>query len=175
MNSSDLMVPRRRVVVLAAALAGVTAWVTPLSVSAEPDASERLLPTATDLPQHLAAALQKQEPLVVMATLRGCPFCKVVREHYLVPASRSGAIVVQIHFQSADALMDWSGATSTHGRVVKQLGIEVAPTVLFYGLGGQEVAERLVGASIPDFYGSYLDDRLAQARKAVRATVPGKR
>jgi hypothetical protein len=36
--------------------------------------------------------------------------------------------------------------------------------VLFFGKGGSEVAQRLVGASIPDFYGAYLEERLRQAR-----------
>ena len=33
---------------------------------------------------------------------------------------------------------------------------------------GVEVAERLVGGMLPDFYGAYLDQRLETARKAVR-------
>ena len=40
-------------------------------------------------------------------------------------------------------------------------------SVLFYGAGAREVSERLAGSSIPDFYGAYLEDRLAQARAAV--------
>ena len=131
------------------------------------DASERLLPTSQNLPKDLAVALASKQPLVVMATLHGCPFCKVVREHYLRPLSQSGAFVTQIHFLSSDALVAWDGAPNTHGNVVKQLGVDVAPTVLFYGRGGRELAPRLAGSSIPDFYGAYLDDRMQIARSAV--------
>ena len=136
---------------------------------AAPDASERLLPSSDDLQRDLALALARREPLVVMATLHGCPFCRVVREHHLLPLQRVGAWVTQIHFLSRDALRDMTGAQTTHGALVRHLGIEVAPTVLFYGAGAREVAERLAGSSIPDFYGAYLEDRLAQARAAVRA------
>lgn len=136
---------------------------------AAPDASERLLPSSDDLQRDLALALARREPLVVMATLHGCPFCRVVREHHLLPLQRAGAWVTQIHFLSRDALRDMTGAQTTHGALVRHLGIEVAPTVLFYGTGAREVAERLAGSSIPDFYGAYLEDRLAQARAAVRA------
>lgn len=136
---------------------------------AAPDASERLLPSSDDLQRDLALALARREPLVVMATLHGCPFCRVVREHHLLPLQRAGALVTQIHFLSRDALRDMTGAQTTHGALVRHLGIEVAPTVLFYGPGAREVAERLAGSSIPDFYGAYLEDRLAQARAAVRA------
>lgn len=132
------------------------------------DASERLLPTSQSLPRDLAAALANKQPLVVMATLHGCPFCKIVREHHLVPLARAGAFVTQIHFLSRDVLQDWDGGASTQGDMVKQLGIELAPSVLFYGPGHQEVAQRLTGSSIPDFYGAYLDERMQTARAAVR-------
>jgi hypothetical protein len=39
--------------------------------------------------------------------------------------------------------------------------------VLFVGSQGQELAERLVGIAVPDFYASYLEQRLATARKAL--------
>lgn len=134
---------------------------------AAPDASEQWLPSSQNLQRDLAAALAKKQPLVVMATLHGCPFCKVVREHHLLPLQQVGAFVTQIHFLSSEALLDWQGKASTHGGLVKQLGIEVAPTVLFYGTGNKEVAERLAGSSIPDFYGAYLDERMKTARAAV--------
>lgn len=132
------------------------------------DASERLLPTSQSLQHDLALALARKQPLVVMASLHGCPFCKIVREHYLLPLQRSGALVTQIHFLSREALQDWDGTATTHGDMVRQLKIEVAPTVLFHGAGRREVADRLIGSSIPDFYGAYLDERMKTARAAVQ-------
>ena len=134
------------------------------------DASERLLPSAADLRQSLAAALQRGQTLVVLATLHGCPFCKVARENYLFPASKEGAVVTQIHFLSRMPLRDWAGRATSHGQVVKDLGIGVAPTVLFYGRGGKELAPRLTAGSTSDFYGAYLDERLAQARASFQST-----
>lgn len=132
------------------------------------DASERLLPTSQSLQSDLALALARKQPLVVMASLHGCPYCKIVREHYLLPLQQSGALVTQIHFLSPEPLRDWDGAATTHGGMVRQLSIEVAPTVLFYGAAHKEVAERLSGSSIPDFYGAYLEQRMQTARAAVQ-------
>ncbi|MFN3734107.1 hypothetical protein [Comamonas testosteroni] len=132
------------------------------------DASERLLPTSQSLQSDLALALAHKQPLVVMASLHGCPYCKIVREHHLLPLQRSGALVTQIHFLSPEPLRDWNGVATTHGDMVRQLSIEVAPTVLFYGAAHKEVAERLSGSSIPDFYGAYLDERMQTARAAVQ-------
>ncbi|MBB6579775.1 hypothetical protein HNP33_003891 [Comamonas odontotermitis] len=134
------------------------------------DASEQLLPTTDDLQQSLAFATRQGQPLVVLATLHGCPFCKVARENYLFPASKEGAVVTQIHFLSRMPLRDCAGRATSHGQVVKDLGIGVAPTVLFYGRGGKELAPRLTAGSTSDFYGAYLDERLAQARASFQST-----
>jgi hypothetical protein len=65
-------------------------------------------------------------------------------------------------------VLDFQGASTTHDALVRQWGVRVAPTVLFFGAGGVEVAERLRGASIPDYYGAYLDQRLSVARAVVQ-------
>jgi hypothetical protein len=125
-----------------------------------------VLPPARSLANELAAALRERKPLVVMASLDGCPFCRVVRDNYLAPLLREGAIaVVQVDIQGVQALSGFDGARSTHRDVLRQWSVKVAPTVLFFGPGGREVAPRLEGASIPDFYGAYLDERLRAAQR----------
>ena len=132
-------------------------------------AADRDLPAPSSMADALAAALARREPLVVMASLVGCPFCRIVREHYLLPAWREGMAVVQIDFRDPRPVRDWQGRATTQGELVKALGVSVAPTVMFFGRAGREVAERLSGTYISDFYGAYLDQRMAQARAAVRA------
>ena len=124
-----------------------------------------VLPTATDLPQALVQALAQGQPLVVMVSLDNCPYCRQVRQSHLGPLWRGGQVVVQIDMQHKETLIDWDGQTRSHGDWVKNRRISVAPTLLFFGPDGREVADRLEGASLPDFYGAYLDQRLAQARQ----------
>ena len=60
-----------------------------------------LLPPAIALPEELALALATGSPLVVMVSLEGCPFCKIVRESYLVPMRQEqGLPVVQVDMRS---------------------------------------------------------------------------
>ena len=126
------------------------------------------LPMAASLTEHLAAALKRGEPLVVMVSLPGCPFCHVARQNYLAPLLRDQqAAIVQVDMNSPLVLRDFKGVATTHDQQVRAWGIRVAPTVLFFGRDGTEAAKRLVGASIPDFYGAYLDQRLATARKSL--------
>ena len=127
------------------------------------------LPVALDLPQALTAALQQGQPLVVMVSLDGCPYCRVVRDHYLAPMrEQQGLPVLQVDMRSRRHLKDFKGQTIVHDEFVRARRISVAPTLLFFGPNGEEVAERLVGGSIPDFYGAYLDQRLEQARAKLR-------
>lgn len=131
-------------------------------------AADVALPMPTSLPDALAAALKKGSPLVVMVSLVGCPFCKIARENYLAPLqNQSGLTIVQIDMRNREMVQDFTGASQTQDQLIRSWGVKVAPTVLFFGRGGVEVAERLVGGYIPDFYGAYLDDRLRLARAAV--------
>jgi thioredoxin-related protein len=137
-----------------------------LGVQASPVA----LPSADSLAASLAQALGVKQPLVVMVSLHGCAFCKVVRENYLNPLRTTGLQVVQVDMRDSRLLHDFDGTSLTHDAWVRKQGIQIAPTVLFFGAQGREVAARLKGAYLPDFYGAYLDEQLTVARRVV-ATI----
>jgi hypothetical protein len=156
--SVDLL--RRRIALSPLALGA--AWVLPAPAGAA------TLPAARSLGDELSAALRQRKPLVVMASLDGCPFCRIVRDNYLAPMLREGTVaVVQLDMQSTRAVAGFDGIAGTHQDLLRAWSVKVAPTVLFFGKGGREIAPRLEGASIPDFYGAYLDDRLRTARQAI--------
>jgi thioredoxin-related protein len=128
------------------------------------------LPSTDSLVASLDQALRVKQPLVVMVSLHGCAFCKVVRENYLQPLRASGLQVVQVDMRDSRVLVDFDGTVLTHDAWVRKQGIKLAPTVLFFGPQGREVATRLKGAYLPDFYGAYLDEQLALARRVVVGT-----
>ncbi len=126
------------------------------------------LPEASDLTGDLVQALKRGQPLLVLVSLEGCGYCQQVRQNYLAPMRlRSGLQVVQIDMHSPHRVTDFDGQVLSHQEWVHQRGIKIAPTVLFFGARGIELAPRLVGASLPDFYGAYLDDRLHAAAAAM--------
>ncbi len=126
------------------------------------------LPPAASLADELAVALSAGFPLVVMVSLEGCPFCKIVRESFLVPMRYEQRLpVVQVDMRSRRSVKNFNGSSTTHEALISDWRIEIAPTVLFLGRQGVEVAQRLVGGYIPDFYGAYLEQRLETARAAV--------
>ncbi len=154
--------PTRRQVAVAVA----AAWAVSLMPAQAALAS---FPVPASLQDELALALKAREPLVLMVSLDGCPFCKIARENYLAPLVREqGLRVVQINMQHKEAVKDVRGAGKTHEGLIAELKVHIAPTLIFYGRNGAEVAERLVGIGSEDFYGAYLDQRVAAARAAVR-------
>jgi thioredoxin-related protein len=141
-----------------------------LSAAQSPSA---VLPSARALSDELAAALRQGQPLVVMVSLEGCPFCRIARQSHLAPMHREGGAIVQVDMRSAQAVRDFDGRMTTHDALVQRWRVPIAPTLLFFGPGGREVAERMEGAYQPDFYGPYLDERLDQARVAIRRQTGG--
>ena len=165
MNTADRFAWTRRRGLGALALLGLGAgWSAPLAA-----AGKKTLPLSSSLPDELRRALKVRQPLVVMVSLHRCPWCEEVRSNYLAPMwAEQGLHVVQLDMLSPKATRDLQGQASTHDTVVRAWDVKVAPTVLFLGRDGKEVADRLVGGS-PDFYSAYLDRRLERAREAVFA------
>lgn len=152
---------KRRLLLWAGALAAsrLAAQTTPLA-----------LPSAHDLQAEVAHARAAGQPLVVMVSLEHCPFCRVVREQYLGPMQRRGEVqAVQLDMRSAAPLRNARGEPTTHDAQIRTWQVKVAPTLLFLGPLGLELADRLEGASIPDFYSTYLDQRLELARQRIKS------
>ena len=148
----------------------VTGAVTLLGLNARAAlAAPASLPVPLSLQDELATALKASQPLVLMVSLDGCPFCKIAREHYLAPLRAEQDLhVVQINMQHKEMVKDVKGQSKTHEQLIAELKVNVAPTLIFYGRNGAEVAERLVGLTSEDFYGAYLDQRIEVARRTVR-------
>ena len=142
------------------------------TTTAAPTAAPRTLalPSPTSLRAAAQSAARRGEPLVVMTTLTGCPYCDLVRQHHLLPLTLAGQVVaVQLDVRDRRSpLQGFAGETTSPAEQIAQWKAKFAPTVLFFGPQGQELAERLVGVAVPDFYGEYLDGRLQQARNKLR-------
>lgn len=125
------------------------------------------LPTTDSLPNAARAAAAQGQPLVVMTTLKGCPFCDVVRNNYLGPMQRVGQVhAIQIDMTDrASALIGFDGKATTPAAQVTAWKARLAPTVLFLGPDGQELVERLRGVAVQEMFGAYLDMRLEESRK----------
>ncbi|MCK9516291.1 MAG: hypothetical protein WCZ18_09140 [Ottowia sp.] len=133
--------------------------------AAQPDTP---LPPSRSLPRELDAALARGEPLVVLASLAGCAWCRLARNNYLAPMrAQDGVAVVQVDFRGQELTQAFDGTPITHDALIRRWQVVVAPTVLFFGPQGREIAPRIEGMS-EDFYAAQLDGRLRRARQALR-------
>ncbi|MET0312702.1 MAG: thioredoxin fold domain-containing protein [Burkholderiaceae bacterium] len=129
-------------------------------------ARDSALPVPGSLAQEGAKAQARGEPLVLLVSLPGCPYCELVRRNYLLPMRAEGLQAWQIDVTDRRRrVLDFAGQPSTGAALATQWQATYTPTVLFLDAKGTEIAKRLVGVAVPDFYGAYLDEALAQARK----------
>lgn len=135
------------------------------------DASE-LLPAA-NLRAEAEQAVRSGGPLIVIYSRADCKFCKTVKRDYLEPLAndtkRSKPPIIREIGQDRDTpLIDFKGQPTTHAAFAANQKIKLVPVVAFYGPDGRKLAEPIVGARLPDFYQSYLDDAIAQASRQLK-------
>lgn len=166
----------------AAAAAATGAFVAAVaSPQAAPSALAAGTTPALDGTRSPRAVLAAHDTDVVVAlfSLPGCPYCEVVRRNYLrhLENEISGVRVVEYGIGDERAFTDAPRATTattdterpaSAAALAESFGIRIAPTVVFLADEGKEVAERLIGYDSPDFYGAYLERRIASALERAR-------
>ena len=113
-------------------------------------------------------------PLIVIYSRQDCKYCEAVKRDYLKPLAanpryRDRVLVRQINQDGeTQAITDFKGGTSTHARVATAEKVKLVPVVAFYGPDGRQLAAPIVGARLPDFYQSYLEDAVEQSARALK-------
>jgi hypothetical protein len=130
------------------------------------------LPAVDNLARDGTLALQRGVPLVILFSLPGCTYCETVRRNYLLPLSKdgkgvNGPLVREADMASTVPLRGIDGEASSGRGLAKQYGIRVAPSVLLIDGRGRRLAPVLEGGDVAGMYGAYLEDRLAEARRAL--------
>ncbi len=153
---------------IAPVLAAILAWV-PGALFAQEG-----LTRPTDLRQEAALMRGQKMPMLVLFSQAGCSYCEKARVHYIGPmASRppwqDRALYRQIDLDSDDALIGFDGTAQSHRSFAKAVGVFVTPTVMVFGPDGTALAEPIVGVTLPDFYGQYLEQAIEVAREKLVA------
>ncbi|MBC7381010.1 MAG: thioredoxin fold domain-containing protein [Burkholderiaceae bacterium] len=133
-------------------------------------AADTALPVPASLKEASRLAGARKEPLVLLVSLPGCPYCELVRRNYLLPMRAEGLHAWQIDVTDRrHTVFDFQGRASSGAVLAAQFAATFTPTVLFFSAQGTELADRLVGVASADFYGGYLDDAISRARAALGA------
>ena len=135
-------------------------------------AAAATLPVLTNLGADSAQAQKQHLPMLVLVSIEHCPYCEQIRRSHLIPMSRQanpGVLIREVDLRSQQMVNQGAGKTITQAQWAQRYGARVAPTVLLLGPSGELLAEPLVGASIPDFYGAYLEERIETAKRKLAA------
>lgn len=152
--------PRRRRLLASGLAVAALGWLGPVR------ARDSALPVPASLQSAAQSAQRSGEPLLLLISLPGCPYCELVRRNYLLPMRAEGLHAWQIDVTDRrTAVLGFGGEATNGAALAAQWQARFTPTVLFFNAAGAELAPRLVGIAVPDLYGAYLDEALATARK----------
>lgn len=155
-----------------AAAVALSLWL-PLA-AAEPARQEAHLPVADHLQRSASVAEAAGEPLVLMFSLPGCAYCRVVRRNYLLPMLREGSVprphVRELTMTGSQAVVDFDGTVTTPAAIATRYQVKVAPTLVFVNASGELLVEPLVGGEHA-FYDAMLERAFNDSRKKL-ARVP---
>ena len=121
-------------------------------------------------PEHMGAlanqAQRQGQPLVLMVSLPGCPWCELLRRNYLTPMRKEGlhAFEFMIHERRMQ-LVDFQAQRTTPSALSDRLKVTITPSLLFFNAQGQELVPRIEGVASAEMIGAILDERLALARQ----------
>lgn len=144
-----------------------------LAWPAAPALSATDLPAAVDLRAEAAGAARQGGPLIIIYSRKDCKYCETVKRDYLKPLAadprfRDRVVIRQINQDGEQALSDFKGNPTDHARFAAGEKIKLVPVVAFYGPDGRKLAEPIVGARLPDFYPSYLEDAIEQSARNLK-------
>jgi thioredoxin-related protein len=133
-------------------------------------AADALLPPLVDLRRDAQWVRKMDEPLIVLFSLPGCPYCKEVRENYLIPLLRQPppghpVRIREVDITSNASLTGLEGEAMTQAQFAAHYRIRATPVVLMLDAHGVPLADPLVGGDTAGFYGAYLDNALSRSRQ----------
>ena len=136
-------------------------------------AADNDLPLAVDLRAEAEQARQAGGPLIVVFSRPDCKYCETVKRDYLKPLAGNpryrDVMVRQINQDSDAPLTGFRGEMTTQARFASAEKIKLVPVVAFYGPDGKRLVEPIVGARLPDFYQTYLEDSIEKSTAALKA------
>ena len=142
-------------------LAGILAWA-PLAALAGS------LPLAEDFQRDARQMRGHGQPMVVMFSQNGCVWCDRVRTQIgpmaTDEAQPDGALFRQVNIDSDAALVGFDGRPTSHREFAQTQGVQFTPMLVFFGPDGEQLADAIVGMTLPDFYAQYVTHAIDRAR-----------
>ncbi len=113
------------------------------------------LTAAQGLDADGARSASARIPVVMLYSATWCSWCNAVKQEFFQhmpddPAYRDRIILREVTIDSQSVMVDFDGRSVTHGR-------------------GRQLAAEMVGVATLDYYGWYLDRRIAESLEKLRS------
>jgi len=132
------------------------------------------VPIASDLQEDASTSRAANLPILLIYTAKHCHYCDEVKAGVFNPiaadpAYRERMLLREVRIDSNIRLVGFNGDVTSHRSFATDRGITIVPTLEFLDGAGLQVSRPLVGVSIPDYYGAYVDNGIEQAIRNLRA------
>ncbi|HBR96654.1 MAG TPA: hypothetical protein DD979_04660 [Gammaproteobacteria bacterium] len=132
---------------------------------------------ADDLRLDARHMVRQRAPMVLEFAAEYCTYCEQIEDEVFEPMILSGdyretIVLRKISIDGTRLLRDFSGAIVTREDFADRYRVSLTPTVLFLDAEGREIAPRMTGVPLIDFYAQYLDRHIHQARASIAASPP---
>jgi len=126
---------------------------------------------AADL--RAAARVARDRGLVLMLEFSSayCSYCRKLEALFLLPMQRNPnyddkVLIRSVSLDAYQTLVDFEGRSVDTREFAARYGVNLTPTLVFLDADGGELSEKLVGIWSEDFYGGFIDNRIAAALAA---------
>ena len=122
----------------------------------------------TDWESIADRAASQKIPVVLMVDQEGCPYCRRVESEFFAAIFAGGeyenrAIFGKISIDEGEIITSAEGDVSTRD-FLRGYDAGFTPTILFLDADKNQLIEKMVGLTTPDYYGFYLE-------KAIKAAI----
>ncbi|MCK5661871.1 MAG: thioredoxin fold domain-containing protein [Thiotrichaceae bacterium] len=136
-------------------------------------AGKTKLKQITDIRDTARQAEAENLPILMMFGTDQCPYCKLLKEDFLIPMIISGdyadkIILREVHISSQSGLMDFSGKKISSSEFARRYNVRLYPTMVFIDSNGQMLVENIIGITTPSLFGGTLDDQIDRAFSRLR-------
>lgn len=128
-------------------------------------------PLAADFAADARAAAESRVPILVFYTRDGCSWCETARRYLRPLAGDPQRVLIRevAVDKTRERLTGFDGRRTTHAAFARERSVKLTPTLDFLDARGQRLVDPLVGVSLPDFYGVFIDRAIDESLAKLRA------
>ncbi|MFK5984347.1 MAG: thioredoxin family protein [Pseudomonadota bacterium] len=118
-------------------------------------------------------AKEKNLPILILFSIEHCPYCRLVKEDFLIPMLISGnykekVIIRELNIDNSPMITGLSGSQQSAASYAYSMGVSLYPTMVFINHQGCILSETIKGVNTPSMFGGRIDQAIDEANKKIK-------